>query len=141
MATKVHAFRLSPGADLRAEIELKVKQLQIQAGWIVTCVGSLSRYHLRFANQSAGRFGEGHFEIVSLVGTLSTAGCHLHCSISDQAGATIGGHLQEGCIIYTTAEIVIGIDKDLIFTRELDETTGFKELLVTNSKKQKTNSK
>jgi predicted DNA-binding protein with PD1-like motif len=130
MPNQVHAFRLGPGADLRAEIELRVKQLQIQAGWIVTCVGSLSRYHLRFANQPGGKSGDGHFEIVSLVGTLGTAGCHLHTSISDQAGATIGGHVLEGCIIYTTAELVIGSENQFIFDREEDPKTGWRELKV-----------
>ncbi|MEH2445742.1 MAG: DUF296 domain-containing protein [Nostoc sp.] len=34
-------------------------------------------------------------------------GVHLHIAISDQEGKTIGGNLDDGCIIYTTTEIVI----------------------------------
>jgi len=124
------AIRLKPGTDLRMEIERLVRQHQIRAGWIVTCVGSLSKYCLRFANQKTGSVGEGHFEIVSLVGTLSTSGCHLHISISDQVGATIGGHLLEGCLIFTTAELVIGSDQQFIFEREIDKETGWKELRI-----------
>jgi predicted DNA-binding protein with PD1-like motif len=70
------------------------------------------------------------FEIVSLVGTLSTHGIHLHISISDKDGKTIGGHLEKGCLIYTTAEIVIGVSEDFIFVRTVDENTGYKELEI-----------
>jgi predicted DNA-binding protein with PD1-like motif len=33
---------------------------------------------------------DSHFEIVSLVGTLAVNGAHLHISISDPHGKTIG---------------------------------------------------
>lgn len=71
---------------------------------------------------------EGEFEIISLTGTLSPSGPHLHISISDPSGAVFGGHLQDGSIIRTTAEIVAGELEDWEFTRELDPRTGFKEL-------------
>jgi len=130
MAVRTFAVRLHPGADLKFEIQQFANQHQLKAGWIVTCVGSLSKYCLRFANQKTASVGEGHFEIVSLVGTLSNSGCHLHISISNQAGATIGGHLLEGCIIFTTAELVIGSDDQFIFEREIDKVTGWKELRI-----------
>ena len=72
----------------------------------------------------------GHFEIVSLSGTVSINGDHLHMSISDSTGKTTGGHLLEGNIIYTTAEIIIGENKDLVFTREKDGTTSWPELQI-----------
>ncbi len=43
---------------------------------------------------------------------------------------SIGGHLLEGCIVYTTVEVVIGEAIGLKFKREIDETTGHLELLV-----------
>jgi uncharacterized protein len=122
------AIRLKPGEDLKASIEKFVKDKNIAAGWIVTCAGSLTDYTIRFANQPVGSSGSGHFEIVSLGGTLSTNGCHIHLSISDSTGKTIGGHLMEGCKIYTTAEIVIQQAKDLVFKREKDGTTPWEEL-------------
>ena len=73
---------------------------------------------------------EGKFEIVSLVGTFSLDGCHLHISLSDKDGNVIGGHLKEGCAIFTTAEIVISEIENMVFFREMDESTGFKELIV-----------
>ena len=110
-------------------------QKKIVAGWIGTCVGSLKNYNIRFANQPKGSKDSGHFEIVSLTGTVSTNGSHLHISISDSTGKTIGGHLMEGCSIYTTAEIVILTSNDFIFKRAKDGTTPWEELQVEEIKK------
>jgi predicted DNA-binding protein with PD1-like motif len=71
-----------------------------------------------------------------LVGTLCESGLHLHISLSDSNGNMLGGHVLPGCKIYTTAEIVILELCDLLFTREMDAETGFKELIVTNKEKQ-----
>lgn len=124
------AFRLKPGNDLKLAIDSVVKAEKINAGWIVTSVGSLTNYSIRFANQPNGSMGAGHFEIVSLVGTLSTEGSHIHLSIADSTGKTIGGHLLEGCTIYTTAEIVIAKTNEMHFNRVEDGTTPWKELQI-----------
>ena len=48
----------------------------------------------------------GHFEIVSLVGTVDQDGQHhLHISISDAEGNVFGGHVYEKHIIYTTGKL------------------------------------
>jgi uncharacterized protein len=130
-----HAFRLKPGQDLKKEIQNFVNQQQIKAGWISTCVGSLTNYNIRFANQPNGSSDSGHFEIVSLTGTVSVNGSHIHIAISDSTGKTIGGHLMDGCTIYTTAEIVILSSNDFIFKREKDGTTPWEELQVEEVKK------
>ena len=126
----LHAFRLQPGQDLKQEIQAFARQEKVEAGWIITCVGSLTDYHLRFADHPNGKRGKGHYEIVSLVGTVSLHGSHIHMSISDELGQTIGGHLLDENLVYTTAEIVIGSSDELVFTREDDETTGYRELQI-----------
>ena len=128
--TITHAFRLKPGQDLRKEIEAFVHKENILAGWIISCVGSLIQTNLRFANQPDGTGSKGHFEIVLLTGTIGTSGSHLHMSVSDSLGRTIGGHLLNGNLVYTTAEIVIGESKSLVFSREKDGTTAWEELQV-----------
>jgi uncharacterized protein len=128
--TFTHAFRLKPGEDLLEGIDAFVKANHVEAGYIITCAGSLTAYNIRFANQPDGSTGTGHFEIVSLSGTLSTNGSHIHISISDSMGRTIGGHLLKDNLVYTTAEIVIGEQKGLIFTREKDGTTPWEELQI-----------
>ncbi len=131
---KVHAFRLKPGEDLKAGIDSIVQREKIEAGWIMTCVGSLTRTAIRYANQPIADSMSGHFEIVSLTGTVSIQGSHIHISVSDSAGKTIGGHLMPGNTVYTTAEIVIGQTKDLTFAREKDGTTEWPELQVREKK-------
>jgi uncharacterized protein len=129
-----YPFRLKPGEDLKNEIAKAVKENHIEAGWIATCVGSLTSYHIRFANQTNSERGEGYFEILGLAGTVSINGCHLHISISDSTGKTTGGHLMEGCKVFTTAEIVISYSSRYSFTREKDGSTAWEELQVKEKK-------
>ena len=127
---QTYSFRLRPDQDLKKEVEAIIQHQRIEAGALITCVGSLTRATLRLANQAEPTVWQGHFEIVSMVGTLSTGGSHIHLSVSDSTGRTIGGHLLEGCTIYTTAEIVIGVMTDLTYGREVDPTFGYRELVV-----------
>lgn len=125
-----HVIRLLPGDDLKRSIQQFVLEKKIEAGWIVTCVGSLTRFAIRFANEKQDAIGTGYFEIITLSGTLSVNGSHLHIGIANDTGQTMGGHLMEGCIVYTTAEIVFAACSDIIFQRENDGTTHWKELTI-----------
>lgn len=133
---KIHTFRIKPGNDLKFELEKFVKVKNVQAGFIITCVGGLSQAAMRMAgalpDKQDIRTYKGDFEITSLVGTVSVNGVHLHMGISDKDGQSFGGHLKEGTIIHPTAEVVIGEDEQAVYTRELDEETGFPELKVRN---------
>src|SRR4051794_26294750 len=78
----VHALRLRPGQDLYDEIARFAKERRIEAGVVVTCVGSVRRAAVRLADQPAPTLLEGKREIVSLVGTVSgSSGCHLHVAL------------------------------------------------------------
>jgi uncharacterized protein len=131
---KLHTFRLQDGQDLKAEIEHYIAAHSIRVGFIVTCVGSLSQTVLRMAGAQPDkqdiRTIPGDVEIVSLVGTVSVDGSHLHLSIADQESRVTGGHLKEGSTVHTAAEIILGEDEAAIHTRELDPQTGFKELVI-----------
>jgi predicted DNA-binding protein with PD1-like motif len=130
MSIHTHAFRLGPGQDLKIELA-KYCQIQgLRAATLISGIGSLKTAHLRLADAKQKSTFEGPFEIVSLIGTLSVDGIHLHISISDSVGKVLGGHLLEGCLIHTTAEIVLLESLDLKFTREEDAQTGYKELRV-----------
>jgi uncharacterized protein len=127
----VYSLPLRPNQDLKQEIIAFAKANNIQGGYIITCVGSLKKANLRLANQPEATTWEDKFEIVSLVGTLgANSGVHLHASISDGTGKTIGGHLMNGNIIYTTAEIIIGEVLDVNFSRKLDSLTTYNELFI-----------
>src|SRR5215831_20234460 len=92
---RAYAFRLKPKDDLKKSILAFAEENKIDAGSIVTCVGSLEQYHIRFANQKGGELKKGFFEIVSLTGTFSSTSCHLHISISNNTGVIAGGHLLD----------------------------------------------
>lgn len=124
------SFRLRPGQDLKQEIQRIAETEKIKAGAILTCVGSLTDLTLRLANQDGPTVWRGHFEILSLSGTVSTNGSHLHLSAADSTGRTFGGHLLDGCTIYTTAEIVLAVLPDVAFVREPDPTFGYRELVI-----------
>lgn len=130
---RTFTFRLKPGQDLFDSIQAFVTDEKIEAGCILSSVGSLTHAKLRFANRKYLSDYEGPFEIVSLIGILSTNGSHLHISISDGDGVTIGGHFESGCKVYTTVEIVLAAFDDVVYKRELLENdSGFEELVVYN---------
>lgn len=125
-----YTFRLSAGQDLFDAIDAFVLQNQIEAGCVLSGVGSLKYAVLRLANREVHNEYVGYFEIVSITGTVSIHGSHFHVSISDENGYTIGGHLVSGCKIYTTAEIVIAAFTNEVYKREFAEDSGYDELKV-----------
>jgi predicted DNA-binding protein with PD1-like motif len=128
---RVHAIRLTPGTDLKAELARVTKQEALRAGFIISCVGSLSQARLRMPGEPESfRTLAEPLEIVSLVGTLCADGPHLHISLSRRDATCVGGHLVSGCIVNTTAEIVIGEAPDIEFSRPTDPATGYAELEV-----------
>lgn len=126
----VHALRLFPGEDLKQALQSFAQERDLKAAYIITCVGSLQKAHLRLAGAVKKSTWSTKMEIVSLVGTLFNGGCHLHISLADKQGRMVGGHLLDGCIVNTTAELVIGEAKGLEFYREADPKTGYLELGV-----------
>ena len=67
---------------------------------------------------------------MSLVGTLSMNGGHLHVSLADGRGCVTGGHVMGDLIVLTTAEVVLGSCPKLEFSRQADDRTGYRELVV-----------
>ena len=124
------AFRLPPGADLKSELLAVARSRDWHAAAVLTCVGSLSAYCLRFADRREGVTRVGPFEIVSLVGTLSASAVHLHIGLADSDGAMIGGHVLDGCVVRTTAELVVAELPAVAFHRVADPATGYDELAV-----------
>lgn len=124
------SLRLNPNQDLKTELDRLIERHKIEAACIITCVGSLTTAFLRFANQEKAQRLDGYFEIVSLTGVMSRHGSHYHIAIADEQGTSYGAHLMEGCKIYTTAEIIIGIIPNHSFLRTLDSQTGYPELEV-----------
>lgn len=126
----IMALRLGPGADLRRSLQSHCIDNAIEAACLISAIGSLRRAVVRFADQPEGKVLEQRLEIVALNGTLSRHGLHLHIALADGAGQMLGGHLLDGSLIYTTAEIVMGILPGVRFERAVDPATGYLELAI-----------
>jgi predicted DNA-binding protein with PD1-like motif len=129
---KTIATRLHDDQDLLTEIQRFVAEHNVQAGIILSAVGSLKTSKIRVP-VIAGQvkyITPTNLEIDNLHGTVSVNGCHLHISVSDVEGTVSGGHLKDGCIIRTTCELVIGILEGTSFSREPDHQTGYDELVI-----------
>ncbi|ASC69723.1 Bifunctional protein GlmU [Halomicronema hongdechloris C2206] len=130
MSVQIHALRLHPGQDLRRALGTYAQEEALEAAVIVSAIGSLETAALRFAGQSEAQVLQGPFELLSLAGTLSTHGLHLHGAIANGAGSVCGGHIAAGCVIYTTAEVAIAALPGYSFRREIDPQTGYRELCI-----------
>ena len=123
-------LRLVPGDDLRNTLEAIVRNKAIGAAFVLQGIGSLSVANLRYAGIDQSTRLDRDLEILTLAGSLGADGAHLHMSVSDPAGRVYGGHVLPGCIVRTTAEILLASLDGLRFSRELDSTTGFPELSI-----------
>lgn len=125
-----YTFRLTPGEDLFDAIQAFATENHIEAGCVLSGVGSLRHASIRLADHTQNTEYEGPFEMVSLTGTVSIYGSHLHLSVVDGEGKATGGHIESGCKVYTTAEIVLAAFPGVIYRREFAEDSGYEELVV-----------
>jgi predicted DNA-binding protein with PD1-like motif len=115
---------------LRSALELAVSSRSCTAAFVISGIGSLSEARIRFADASNVQSFSGPTEILSLSGTIAANGSHLHISLATNSGGVVGGHVMHGCIVRTTAEVLLGLLPEWDFSREPDESTGFAELVV-----------
>lgn len=121
-------LRLSPGDDLRRALESLAGDGR--ARFVVCGIGSLDGACLRLAAQASGTRLDGAFEIVSLAGSLSRDGAHLHMAVADTSGRVTGGHVAYGNRVRTTVEILLADAEGYELGRELDPRTGYRELVA-----------
>ncbi len=124
------ALRLDPGDDLRAAVVAALVASGHQAGFVLQGIGSLNVAQLRYAGMAQPDALRGDLEILSLAGSISADGAHLHMSVSDAQGRVLGGHVCAGCIVRTTAELLLALLPGQRFTRVLDPRTGYPELNI-----------
>lgn len=128
---QAHPLRLGPGQDLRAAIEAAAAQAgEGGAAFVLQGIGSLSVAQLRYAGMPHATELRGDLEILTLAGSVAPDGAHLHMSVSDAQGRVYGGHVSPGCIVRTTAELLLALLPGQRFTRELDPRTGYPELKI-----------
>jgi predicted DNA-binding protein with PD1-like motif len=123
-------LRLNPGQDLRSALESVLAEHGVSAAFVLQGIGSLSVAQLRFAGVQQATEFRGDLEILTLGGSLSPDGVHLHMTIADAEGRVLGGHVAPGCIVRTTAELLLALLPEYSFAREPDAVSGFNELVI-----------
>ncbi|MCP2937620.1 DNA-binding protein, partial [Salmonella enterica subsp. enterica serovar Typhimurium] len=81
-----HIERLRPGDDLRRSLEQWAKRQDLGAAFVLSAVGSLSPAMLRLAGRDTPTVIDGDSELLTLSGTISAHGVHLHLSVADAHG-------------------------------------------------------
>lgn len=127
---KEHVLRLMPNEDLIVSLHNYLNKYHIKAGFIGTCVGSLSQVIFRKGYDHSLLTMEGPFEVVSLEGTVSKDGMHLHASVSDDQFQVYGGHLLQGTRVHNTIELVIIELESHELSRTKSNLSGYKELKI-----------
>jgi predicted DNA-binding protein with PD1-like motif len=130
MSIRALPLRFAPGADLRAALAAVLADHGAEAGFVLQGIGSLSAAHIRLAGKDSFLQLHGDLEILTLSGSLSVDGVHLHIAVADSDGHVTGGHMGPGCIVRTTAEVLAGLPPGYRFAREPDTQTGYPELVI-----------
>lgn len=101
-------LQLAPGSDLRRSLE-EYAGARAASGFVLGVVGDLSRAAFQCPGQPRPTVIEGDLEIITLNGTLSPEGVHLHLSLSDGACQVWGGHLEHGTVVRKGAHLLVGL--------------------------------
>jgi hypothetical protein len=123
-------IRLLPGQDLRRAIEEAVAQTGCDAAFVVSGIGSLAQARIRLAGADQPRSIVGDMELVTLAGSVTVDGSHLHAALATDQGNMLGGHVAFGCIVRTTAEVLLALLPEWRLSRTPDAVTGYDELAV-----------
>jgi hypothetical protein len=123
-------IRLPPGCDLRREVERAVAALPERSAFVLSGIGSLTEACIRFAGAESATALVEPLEVLSLAGSITPEGAHLHASVSTASGSVLGGHLGYGCLVRTTAEVLVAVLPEWRLWREHDSASGYNELAI-----------
>lgn len=101
-------LKLAPGSDLRLSLE-ELAQREGISGFVLGVVGNLTKASFQCPGQAEPTVLEGDLEVITLNGTFSPEGVHLHLSLSDGACQVWGGHLEPGTIVQKGIDLLIGV--------------------------------
>ena len=101
-------LKLAPGSDLRLSLEELARRDGI-SGFVLGVVGNLTKASFQCPGQAEPTVLEGDLEVITLNGTFSPEGVHLHLSLSDGACQVWGGHLEPGTIVQKGVDLLIGV--------------------------------
>jgi predicted DNA-binding protein with PD1-like motif/glutaredoxin len=100
-------FHLEAGADLRGSLEA-IAQRENAVGFVLSVVGNMSQATFACPGADGPTVLQGELEIITIQGTVSPQGVHLHLSFSDGACQVWGGHLEHGSHVLKGADLLVG---------------------------------
>ena len=107
--------RIDKGEEILEQLRRVAEQERIRLAE-VSALGAIRSFTVGVFNTEEKRYYsnsfQGHFEIVSLTGTVSTMNgefyAHIHMSAGDDKGSVFGGHLN-AALVSATCEMVIRV--------------------------------
>lgn len=129
---EIITVRLKENLDIKKACEKLCEKHNINAGIILSSVGSVKEINIRKADGISELHKVDNFEIISINGTLSKNRIHLHVSYVDNDMNIYAGHLLNNNIVNTTLELAILKLNDRVFKSAYDNNTGYKELIIEN---------
>ena len=144
---KVVVMRLAPGCDLMKSLEEITERENLRSGVVLSGAGSLRQVTLRNVRSFPDEFPimdrnriytpkKEPLELLSLSGNISRkdgeAFVHCHVTVSSglDDGRAYGGHLTEGCVVFSTCEVIIAEITGLEMKRNIDAETRVLELYL-----------
>ena len=101
-------LHLEAGSDVRRSLE-QLALAHNAGGFVLSVVGNLSQAAFACPGKSAPTVLAGELEIITLQGTISPDGVHLHLSFSDASCQVWGGHLEPGTLVLRGADLLVGL--------------------------------
>ena len=124
--SRVLVIRLKNGEDLLRGLEKAVAQEKVRNGVFMGAFGSLTSYHVHVVNnttfppKNVYMKGKGPCDILSITGAVIDGRLHPHLTFSDSKKA-LGGHLEDGSLVFTFAVITLGVFEDGISLDRFDD--------------------
>jgi len=142
---RVMVMRLAPGCDLIKSLEEIAERENLRSAVVLSGAASLRQVTLRNVRLFPDGFPitdryriytpkKEPLELLSLSGNISRKDgeVHIHChatvSSGLEDGRAYGGHLVEGCVVFSTCEVVIAEITGLEMKRSIDPETHALEL-------------
>jgi predicted DNA-binding protein with PD1-like motif len=112
--SRVLVIRLNKGDDLLKGLQKAVTEQGVKNGVFMGAFGSLTSYHVHvvdnttFPPKNVYMKASGPYDILSVTGAVIDGRLHPHLSFSDSKKA-LGGHLEEGSLVFTFAVVTLGV--------------------------------
>jgi len=126
---RVVVLRFKYQADLLAGMEKMVKEQKIRNAVILAGAGSLTGYHFHLVSNRTFpsknifiRNPAAPADLVSMNGYIIDGRIHAHMTLTNEDKA-FGGHLESGTTVFTFAIVTVGVFKDGIDLRRIDDKT------------------